>query len=137
MRTNFTFRTFFILAMLASSALSGNVMAAKSNITFHFYGAQDCGPCLDFKRTHLEKVRKQGAELGFAVKDNMVRYTTDVARNGAYGDSDALLRKATQKRGHAYPPIFFVTKGNEVIATYEGNWKKALSLAKREARKDS
>lgn len=117
---------------LGAAGLMGSA-ASASDVTFHFYGAENCPPCLAFKRNHLEDVRAAGRAAGFDVTENMVASIRDVPVEGSYGDTDALLREAATELVRTYPPIFFVTDGTDVVSVHGGNWRGALESAEARA----
>lgn len=121
----------FALAFGATGLLAP--AASASDVTFHFYGAENCLPCLAFKRNNLDDVRAKGAEVGFDVVENMVPTIRDVPVEGSYGAADPLLRKAATELVRTYPPIFFVTDGDAVISVHGGNWRGALQSAEERA----
>jgi len=99
----------------------------NNEVGFHFYGANDCPPCMKFKKNYLQKVMLEGKEYGFSVSENIIDETSDVDSVGVYGVNDALLRKAGEQLPFVYPPIFFVTdKKNNVVSAYLGDWESAL-----------
>lgn len=110
-------------------ACSGGLAAAAEPVTFHFYGAEDCPPCMAFKRDHLAHVQAEGQDRGFAVEDNVIRRTRDVPKEGVYGDRDAILRLAAPQLDYVYPPIFFVSKGGEIMSVHGHDWAAALKAA--------
>ncbi len=105
-------------------------MAANTDVTFHFYGAKDCPPCMAFKRNHLEDVRADGRALGYSVEDNVIDYTRDVPNAGVYGERDPILRVAAQQLEITYPPIFFVSKAGQVVSVHGPRWQDALDVAR-------
>jgi hypothetical protein len=121
---------YFTLALtVAVAVLFVSSVSAKGDIGFHFYGALDCPPCMAFKRNHLEDVRKQGQQMGFAVHENIIPKTSDVPKMGSYGPTDDLLRKAGKQLDYVYPPIFFVTEDGKIVSVFAGDWKGALEIA--------
>lgn len=117
-------------AALAATILpSGTAFAAQDGVTFHFYGALDCPPCMAFKRNHLADVRTKGAEKGFAVEENIIPKTADVPTTGVYGARDPILRVAAQELTLAYPPIFFVSRNGQVTSVHAHDWQAALEAA--------
>eukprot|EP00494_Astrolonche_serrata_P001778 UN01784 len=91
-----------ILTLLASSGLFivsafFQTQAGDSRIGFHFYGANDCPPCMAFKRNYLSVVKASAQEHGYSVKVNTIGKIQHVAQKGSYGSADALLRKAEPK----------------------------------------
>lgn len=124
-----------VLAALVSSYTG--VMAADTGVTFHFYGALDCPPCMAFKRNHLDNVRAEGQAVGFVVEDNITDRTRDVPNAGIYGDRDPILRLAAKELDLVYPPIFFVSLNGEVISVHAHDWRVALVDAKRRVEQGS
>ena len=125
----------FILAALGVlvCAASTTAFAISTNVTFHFYGAVDCGPCMAFKKSHLPHVKEEAARRGFDVAVNIIERSRDIERTGVYGDSDEILRLAAKQLEFVYPPIFFVSRNGVVLAAYRSDWKAALAHAQREA----
>ncbi len=124
----------FILAALGVlvCAASTSAFATTANVTFHFYGAVDCGPCMAFKKTHLPHVKEEAERTGFAVSVNIIERSRDIERAGIYGDSDGILRLAAKQLDFVYPPIFFVSRNGVILAAYRSDWKAALAHARRE-----
>ena len=124
-------RRLFATATLAALSLTwGAGVRAAEPITFHFYGAEDCPPCMAFKRDHLEDVKAEGSELGFAVEDNVITQTRDVAKTGVYGERDPILRLAVPQLEYVYPPIFFVSQGGAIASVHGHDWQAALEAAR-------
>lgn len=122
----------FFASSFAAMALATTAFASDADkVTFHFYGAEDCPPCMAFKRNHLEDVRAEGAELGFAVEDNVIAKTRDVPNPGVYGERDAILRLAAPQLEVVYPPIFFISKGGEIVSVHAHDWRTALQEARK------
>ncbi len=107
--------------------------AAASDITFHFYGAENCAPCMAFKRNHLPDVTAVAEEMGFSVASNVIARTRDVATVGSFGDADPILREAAPQLRRVYPPIFFVTQGSEVLSVHGADWRGAFEAAQQQA----
>ncbi|MEM8851138.1 MAG: hypothetical protein AAGE03_14025 [Pseudomonadota bacterium] len=105
---------------------------AFADITFHFYGAENCPPCMAFKRDHLAGVQAIGNADGFMVHENVIRDLRDMPEIGIYGDSDPILRAALDVGGRPYPPVFFVSDGDTVLSVHGQDWQAAL-LAARDA----
>ncbi|NVO57036.1 hypothetical protein HW561_14670 [Rhodobacteraceae bacterium B1Z28] len=125
-------RRIFCTTSLAALALAAAGRAATDDqITFHFYGALDCPPCMAFKRNHLADVQAEGRSLGFAVEENIIAKTRDVPNPGVYGDRDPFLRVAAPQLDFVYPPIFFVSKGGQIKSVHGHDWQAALEDAKR------
>lgn len=118
--------TVAVLVMLLSSAFA----ADDQTITFHFYGADDCPPCVAFKRDHLATVQTEAQKLGFEVRANMISHTVDVPKLGVYGNADPLLREAAKQLNIVYPPIFFVSRRDSIVSVHSHNWSEALTKAK-------
>lgn len=121
----------FIAAATATALVTGPVGAAGAgdHVTFYFYGADNCPPCLAFKRNHLANVQAQGATHGFTVEVNMTSKIRDVPKVGTYGDRDPILRVAAEDLRIVYPPIFFVSQGGEVVSVHAHDWAAALKAA--------
>jgi thiol-disulfide isomerase/thioredoxin len=121
----------FIATAAATALVAGSTQAraAGDQVTFHFYGADNCPPCLAFKRNHLANVQAQGATHGFAVEVNMTARIRDVPKVGTYGDRDPILRVAAEELRIVYPPIFFVSRGGEVVSVHAHDWAAALQAA--------
>lgn len=125
-------RRIFCAAALAVLTLSSFSQASSPEpLTFHFYGAGDCPPCMVFKKRHLAEVQAAGAAQGFAVEVNVIPKTRDVPTLGVYGDRDAVLRKAARQLDVVYPPIFFVSKGEEIVSVHGHDWSAALAGARK------
>ena len=125
-------RRIFCTTALAALTLSSAGQARSSRqVTFHFYGAEDCPPCMAFKRNHLADVQNEGSALGFVVEENVISKTRDVPTPGAYGDRDAILRKAAQHLELAYPPSLFVSQGGEIVSVHGHDWRSALEEARK------
>ena len=120
-RRMFCTASFAVLAV-GSSGRAGTAL----NVTFHFYGAEDCPPCMAFKWNNLSGVRAIGQTHGFAVEDNIIAKTSDVPNPGAYGERDAILRLAAPQLELVYPPIFFVSQGGEIASVHAHEWQAAL-----------
>lgn len=117
-----------ILALLvAVPALARGQTTEK--ITFHFYGARNCPPCIAFKRDGLPVVQAAGQQAGFDVIENLIDRTEDIDQLGIYGESDALLREAGLQMNRIYPPIFFVTQGDRIVSVHGPRWEDALMAA--------
>lgn len=121
------------LAAFIATVLLGVPAQASDQVTFHFYGAEDCPPCMAFKRDHLADVQALGETQGFIVKDNVIKRTRDVPKVGAYGDRDPILRLAAPQLELVYPPIFFVSSGGQIVSVHGHNWRAALQDAQRMA----
>lgn len=119
------------IAAAAATALIGGPARAADQVTFHFYGADNCPPCVAFKRNYLAKVQEQGAVHGFAVEANMTARIRDVPKVGTYGERDPILRLATPQLDLVYPPIFFVSKGGQINSVHGHDWSAALREALR------
>lgn len=112
-------------------ALGAGPTYASGHVTFHFYGAEDCPPCMAFKRNNLADVQADGERLGFAVEDNIIAKTRHVPEMGVYGDRDPILRLAAPQLEIVYPPIFFVSQDGQIKSVHGPDWHKALVEAKR------
>jgi len=126
-----------LFALLIAIAIGGNIdrgYAQGKSVTFHFYGAMDCPPCMAFKRDGLQVVESAAARFGFSVAVNLTEYTKDVATPGTYGTADGLLRQAASKLQTVYPPIFFLTKQDVIVSVHGHDWRKALDQAIEQAR---
>ena len=129
------------LAGLAPALAGARQLAAEQpvakDITFHFYGAENCAPCMAFKRYHLAHVTAVAEEMGFAVAVNVIKRTQDVATVGSFGDSDLILRQAAPQLPRVYPPIFFVTEGSELLSAHGSDWRGAFEAAQQQAERTS
>ncbi len=123
-------RTFIGTALSALAISYTGAMAESADVTFHFYGAKDCPPCMAFKRNHLEDVRADGQALGYSVEDNVIDRTRDVPNMGVYGERDPILRVAAQQLEVTYPPIFFVSKAGQVVSVHGPRWQDALDATR-------
>ena len=124
----------FVLAFVFLAGFFASSNEARTTpVTFHFYGASDCAPCMAFKRSGLPVVNASAKSTGFGVAVNMIDKTVDVPKPGSYGDTDALLRIAEKQLDIVYPPIFFVSKNGQIVSVHRGDWKEALVSAEREA----
>lgn len=119
----------FCLSIVTSTA----GFAADRSVTFHFYGAEDCPPCMAFKHSHLADVQAAGEAHGFGVVDNVIEKTADVPNVGSFGETDEVLRAAADQLSLVYPPIFFVTKDGAVLSVHDHDWQAALDSAIAEA----
>lgn len=126
-------RRAFIVAGL-SVLLSSPAFSNDSGVIFHFYGAEDCPPCMAFKHRHLEHVQAEGRNLGFTVEDNVINKTADLPKIGVYGSRDKMLRRAADQLAQTYPPIFFVSHNGEVVSVHGPKWQAALEAASTLAR---
>ena len=127
-------RRMFCTASLAALAIGSTARGGTDpNVVFHFYGAEDCPPCMAFKRNNLPDVRAEGEAHGFAVEDNIIAKTRDVPNPGAFGDRDAILRSAAPQLALVYPPIFFVSQGGEIVSVHAHDWQAALEAARHVA----
>lgn len=124
----------FIAAAAVATALFAGAAHASDPITFHFYGAEDCPPCMAFKRKNLADVQTLGKQHGFNVEENVITRTRDVPNVGVYGDRDPILRLAAPQLELVYPPIFFVSQGGEILSVHGHDWSAALREARRLAR---
>ncbi|MEM8796072.1 MAG: hypothetical protein AAGE61_10935 [Pseudomonadota bacterium] len=122
---------FLLLPVLFVSP--GFAETASPSVTFHFYGAEDCPPCMAFKRNHLSDVRAEGEAEGFAVAENIIEKTREIATIGIFGNADVLLRRVGPQLLRVYPPIFFVTDGEEIVSVDRHDWRAALASAKAAA----
>ncbi|WP_299043255.1 hypothetical protein [uncultured Tateyamaria sp.] len=116
---------------LAGLCLAPFAVRAQSadQIAFHFYGAQNCPPCIAFKRAGLPIVQAAGDASGFSVIENMIARTQDIGDVGIYGPADPLLRQAGGQLNRIYPPLFIVTRGDDILSAREGDWRSALADA--------
>ncbi|WP_293577788.1 thioredoxin family protein [Phaeobacter sp.] len=119
-----------MLGAAATVLLAGTVRAADQ-VTFHFYGAEDCPPCMAFKRNHLADVQAEGRANGVIVEENVITRTRDVPKIGVYGDRDPILRLAAPQLERVYPPIFFVSQGGRIASVHGPDWSAALREARR------
>lgn len=119
------------IAGVAVTALIAGPARASDQVTFHFYGAEDCPPCMAFKRNNLADVQALGKTHGFNVEDNVITRTRDVPKAGVYGDRDPILRLAAPQLELVYPPIFFVSQGGQIASVHGPDWSAALSEAQR------
>jgi thiol-disulfide isomerase/thioredoxin len=127
------FRRILLASAVALVGAAGLANASSvQDIVFHFYGAEDCGPCMAFKRSGLPIVKASAARSGFSVAANIIPKTRDVATIGAYGDADATLRAAAPMLEFVYPPIFFVSRDGEVVSVHGVDWEAALQSAERQ-----
>ena len=122
----------FAPAFAGVRQLAAEQPAAK-DITFHFYGAENCPPCMAFKRNHLPDVTAVAEEMGFTVAANVIARTRDVATVGSFGKADPILRQAAPQLRRVYPPIFFVTQGAEVLSVHGADWRGAFEAAQQQA----
>ena len=125
-------RSLLVATVFALVLVVGRPAQAEGTL-FHFYGAEDCPPCMAFKRDHLAGVVEAGKAHGFDVRVNVIQSTRDVPTAGSFGDTDALLRRAAEGLSFVYPPIFFVTRGDTVVSVHRGDWQAALERAVSEA----
>jgi len=125
------------MIVLAALLISFVPLAHASNqsVVFHFYGAQDCPPCMAFKRDGLPIVQQAAAEVGFDISVNIAKRTRDVTTVGAFGEVDGLLRQAGKQIGSVYPPVFFISKNEKIVSVHGHKWRAALASAKQEAAK--
>ena len=107
--------------------------ASDSRIGFHFYGANDCPPCMAFKRNYLSVVKASAREHGYSVKVNIIGKIQHVAQKGSYGKADPLLRKAESSLSFVYPPIFIVTVNDDVVIAKNGSWRQVMERAEQES----
>lgn len=103
--------------------------AEVSQITFHFYGAEDCPPCMAFKRKGLPVVEQSARASGYMIAANIISRTVNVPKPGAFGATDPILRLAAEQMSVVYPPIFFVTRGSEVDSIHGHDWRAAMARA--------
>lgn len=102
--------------------------------TFHFYGAEDCPPCMAFKRDHLNDVIRLGAAEGFAVAENVTARTSEVATPGIFGAADAMLRDGLEASGGiAYPPLFVTSDDGATAFSHGADWATALAETRTRA----
>ncbi len=122
-----------VLALIAALVFATAPLAADSGrnggVVFHFYGAEDCPPCMAFKRDGLPAVEAAAATAGFRIEVNIIERTRDVPSDGAYGQSDTLLRSIAGQLRAVYPPIFFVTKNGVLHSLHDHDWRAALASA--------
>ncbi len=105
-------------------------LPAAAETEFHFYGAEDCPPCMAFKRNHLPSVQAAGETFGFGVAENVISRTADVPKVGIFGEADPLFRDALAVGDLVpYPPIFFVTKDDSVLSVHGADWRDAMDRA--------
>ena len=123
-----------VLVTLLIGVLQTTAPAAPDGVTFYFYGAEDCPPCMAFKRDGLPVVEEAAAEAGFAVSANVIRNTRDIESIGVFGATDPILRKAGRRLDRVYPPIFFVTRGDTVLSVHGHDWRAALREARSVSR---
>ena len=128
-------RSFSAGALSALALAPAGQVQAAGTVTFHFYGAEDCPPCMAFKRDHLADVKAGGSALGFAVEDNVIPRTRDVPNPGVYGDRDPILRAAAPQLEFVYPPIFFVSQDGRIVSVHGHDWRAALDSARQLAGK--
>lgn len=131
-------RTVALAAVFGFLAFGADqALAEKPPVTFHFYGAKDCPPCMAFKRDGLPVVEAAAAQLGFQVAVNVIDRTWDVATPGSYGATDAILRRAGARMKRVYPPIFFVSHAGRVLSVHDADWRAALARAKAAAQRSA
>lgn len=123
-----------VLLLVVFALGAGRVLAQESHVTFHFYGAKDCPPCMAFKRDGLPIVQAAAAKSGFRIAVNIIDRTQNVATLGSYGSADAMLRRAGVRLKRMYPPIFFVTRSGQILDVHDANWRAALARAKQDAK---
>ncbi|WP_291732014.1 hypothetical protein [Leisingera sp. F5] len=124
-------RMFCAAALAALTVAAGGQAIAAGAVTFHFYGAEDCPPCMAFKRDHLAGVKAEGGALGFEVEDNVIRRTRDVPTPGVYGERDPILRLAAPQLEFVYPPIFVVSQAGRIVSVHGHDWRAALDSARQ------
>lgn len=122
-----------VLGIAALSLIVAPDPACAGNVTFHFYGAHDCPPCMAFKRDGLPLVRYSASENGYNISENLIARTIDVPRHGSFGENDAQLREAASALDQVYPPIFFVTRDELLVSVYGDDWRAAMARAEAEA----
>ncbi|MEO0946040.1 MAG: hypothetical protein AAFY06_14610 [Pseudomonadota bacterium] len=123
----------FVLAAIATSP-SFAFAQTKIPVAFHFFGAQNCPPCIAFKRANLPMVQASGDQNGFDVFEHLIERTEDIGQIGIYGVADPLLRQASPMLQRIYPPIFMVTQGPDILAAREGDWRSILDATEAAAR---
>lgn len=128
--THLTRRT--ALVGLCLTPFTARALSAD-RIIFHFYGAQNCPPCIAFKRDGLPIVQASGAASGFTVIENLIERTQDIGEVGVYGSADPLLREAGEYLSRVYPPLFIVTHLDVILSAREGDWRGALADAEAAA----
>lgn len=110
---------------------------STDQITFHFYGARNCPPCIAFKRDGLPIVQTSGDASGFAVTENLIERTQDIGEVGIFGPADPLLREAAKQLSRVYPPLFIVTRGSDILSAQEGDWRSAMADAEAASREEA
>ena len=128
--TPFNRRTILLSILAAPTLLRAQT---EPSVIFHFYGAENCPPCIAFKRDGLPIVQATGRDVGFDVRENLIARTEDIGQVGVYGPADALLREAGEILGRVYPPIFFITRGDEILSVHGPDWRSALDTAETAA----
>lgn len=118
-----------LIAALLVAAIHTAAPAQATGVTFHFYGADDCPPCVAFKRDGLPVVEQSASAAGYLVSANMIAKTRDVPTIGAYGATDPVLRLAAERLDRVYPPIFFVTRGGRIHSVHGHDWRAAMQSA--------
>ncbi|MGI9408610.1 MAG: hypothetical protein ACR2OV_00955 [Hyphomicrobiaceae bacterium] len=53
---------------------------------------------------------------------------------GVYGKTDPILRAAAKHLTIVYPPIFFVSRNDEILSVHGHDWRAALEAARTKAR---
>ena len=124
-----TWRQLMAAFALTLSTVTMATAEQTADVTFHFYGAENCPPCMAFKRDGLPVVKASGEALDYGVAENLIARTRDIGEVGIYGETDALLREAGEQLPRVYPPIFFVTRGDEILSVNGADWRKAMAFA--------
>lgn len=123
---NYSMTAVIFLAMLMTFAA---IAATPSKVKFYFYGAEDCPPCMAFKRDGLPIVQQSAAEAGYEVSDNVIRRTANIGEVGIFGEADPILRRAALQMNRLYPPVFFVTRGDQIVSLHGHDWRAAMRQA--------
>lgn len=123
----------FLFAALVVGFFLSTPQARAAGVAFHFYGAYDCPPCMAFKNRHLDGVEAAAKTHGFSVQVNVINTTRDVPKPGSFGDADGVLRAAKPELGRIYPPIFIVTRGDQIVMAKRSDWRAALETAVRQS----
>ena len=97
--------------------------------TLIYFGTDDCGSCMMFKRSGLKQVRASARRDGFKFVRRHISTVRKLGHDDAFGSYDPLYQAVAQKAGQHAVPMFGVVEDGKVIAAAIGNWPSMVRLA--------
>ncbi|MEL6258808.1 MAG: hypothetical protein AAFQ67_07110 [Pseudomonadota bacterium] len=106
-----------------------------ADIELYYFGADDCGACVAWKRTDLQEWRGDPASVSTPLEISDLRSVRTHPFPRGYGDNTPIFAEAIGERRRWAYPTFVLVKNGEVKHVAQGadGWRKLERLAKANA----